>query len=92
MAKQFLHISFIFKDQPYLESLEPVFGKALDWLRYSDTCWIVYTSSDADKWYRRLKPEIGEKDNILIIKADPSERQGYMPKTVWDWFKKPRDD
>ncbi len=90
MSSQFLHISFIFKDGPLVEELEPVFGKAIDWLRYSDTCWVVYTTSDAQRWYDRLKPKIGPRDNVLIMRVDPSERQGRMPKSVWEWFRQER--
>ena len=38
MAKRFLHISFDFADaDPQVEKLQPVFDKAIDWLRlYAD--------------------------------------------------------
>jgi hypothetical protein len=91
MPKQFLHISFVFKKDPLVAELEPVFNKAMDWVRYSDTCWIVYTSSDAERWYKRLKPKIGARDNVLIVRIDPSERNGYMPKSVWKLFRRPTD-
>ena len=48
MAKRFLHISFDFADaDPQVEKLQPVFDKAIDWLRYMPTCWIVWTSTSA---------------------------------------------
>jgi hypothetical protein len=90
MEKQFLHISFIFKEAPNLSLLDAAMNKALDFTRYSETCWIVYTSNDAKRWYKRLKPAIGAKNNVLIVKLDIAERQGYMPSDFWAWLKKPR--
>jgi hypothetical protein len=92
MKPKFFHISFVFKDEPIIEGLEPTFSKAKDWVRYSDTCWIVYTTSDAQRWYNRLKPNIGARDNVLVVRIDPLERQGRMPKFVWEWFRKERPE
>ncbi len=68
MAKHYLHISFGWAGgDPKIGELEPVFGKALDWIRYAPNCWIVWTSSDADKWYSRLMPHLGPKDRMFIV-------------------------
>ena len=47
MAKRFLHISFDFADaDPQVEKLQPVFDKAIDWLRYMPT-WMSRRSNMA---------------------------------------------
>jgi hypothetical protein len=91
MAKQFLHISFKFSDGgPKITELKPVFDKAIDWFRYASNCWIVWTSSPADKWYERLKPHISDADNMFIVGINLSERQGWMSQAFWDWINEDR--
>jgi hypothetical protein len=91
MAKQFLHIAFEFSDlDPKIKKLKPVFDQALDWVRYTPTCWIVWTSSSAEKWYERLRPYIDDDDAMLIVKIDMDERQGWLSKTIWNWMNKKR--
>lgn len=60
---------------------------AVDWYRYSEYCWIVKTTSTASKWNTRLKPFVEPGGNLLIVKLDPSERQGWMAKSFWSWLK-----
>ena len=93
MAKQFLHISFDFADgNPRTKELKPVFDKALDWYRYMPNCWIVWTSSSAQKWYERLRPHISDGDNMFIVRIDLSERQGWISKAVWNWLREERNE
>jgi hypothetical protein len=89
MAKQFLHIAFKFANgDPKTATLRPIFNKAIDWFRYAPNCWIVWTSSSADKWYERLKPHIDDEDSMLIVKIDMTERQGWLNKSLWEWMDK----
>jgi len=85
---QFLHISIDSKGQIGPKSLEGRFNLAVDWIHYLPNCWIVKTTSDAQKWYDRLKPYIGPNSSILICKIDLKERQGWLPKWVWEWIRK----
>jgi hypothetical protein len=89
-VKQFLHIGFAFYGEPKVKELETIFNLALDWLRYAPNCWIVYTSSDAQKWYSRVKPLLSENEFVFIVRIDLQERQGWLPKWAWDWIKKER--
>jgi len=89
---QYLHISFDLKNDPVdLEKLKQRFNLGVDWIHYMPNCWIVKTTSSAQKWYDRLKPYIGN-NNIFICKIDLSERQGWLPKWVWEWIKKHKDN
>lgn len=83
----FLHIGFGFRDPPRPEELEPIFDKARDWIRYAPTCWIVWTSSSPAKWLARLKPVLSPTDHVFIVRIDPSERAGRLPRSMWGWIK-----
>lgn len=90
MASAFFHI-FI-KPRPGVSETKVTkrMNLALDWYKYSDYGWIVYTTSDAAKWQTRLKPLVEPGGNLLIFKLDSSQRQGWMAKSFWEWLKKER--
>lgn len=90
---QFIHIGLNFSGESNRSAeLKPVFDRALDWIRYAPNCWIVWTSSDPEKWYERLKPHLKEGEHIFIVKLDISQRQGWLPKSTWDWINKDRSE
>jgi hypothetical protein len=69
------------------EQLEKVMNNAVDWYRYRDNAYIVYTTSDETKWQERLKPLVDPDGHLLITKLQPSEFNGWMPKKFWEWYK-----
>lgn len=82
----------VFVSAPDLEPDDPElvskFDLAKDWIRYDDCCWLVHSTSDAAKWYARLGDLVkAHKGNVFIIKVDPSDRQGWMPRSVWKWLR-----
>lgn len=87
---QILHVSFAFQGSPNLEALKKAFDLGLDWAHYVPNCWIVKTTSSAEKWYERLKPCMGPNDLLLISRIDLNESQGWLSKWVWDWIAKNR--
>ena len=91
MPGQFLHVSFGWKDAPKIQDLVPVFNKAVDWARYAPNCWILWTTSSAEVWFERLKPHLGPHDHMFICRLDMTDRQGWLPKWVWDWLDKARE-
>ncbi|MGC2411464.1 MAG: hypothetical protein WA459_02060 [Stellaceae bacterium] len=91
MTTRFLHISFSFWDgDNRVSQLKPIFKKALDWCRYAPNCWIVYTSSSAERWYERLRPFISDEDCLFIVEINLDERQGWLSRSTWDWLDKDR--
>lgn len=82
-------LSFV-TERPPEKILERAFDRALDWFKYAPNCWIVWTTSDAEKWYERLRPLIGDADSLFIVALDIEERQGWMPQRFWDWLRKKR--
>jgi len=90
MNGQYLQISFRWSEKPKTAELISVFNTAIDWLRFADNCWIVYTTSTPAKWFERLKPYMTAKDGVLIFKIDISVRHGQSNETVWSWLQKKR--
>lgn len=69
------------------EEVKKKMNLAVDWYKYSEYCWVVKTTSNATKWQTRLKPLVEPKGTLLILKIDPSERQGWIAKGFWEWLK-----
>jgi hypothetical protein len=68
------------------EQVEEKMNLALDWYKYAANSWIVKTTSDAAKWQTRLKPLVEPDGTLLILKIDPSDRQGWIAKGFWEWL------
>jgi hypothetical protein len=70
-----------------VDELEPIFDKALDWIRYAPNCWIVHTSATPQKWLARLKPILAPSDHVLIVEINLANRSGWLPRSLWDWIR-----
>jgi hypothetical protein len=90
MNARFLHIAFDWSGEPKISDIKPAFDHAIDWVRYAPNCWIVWTTSDPERWFERLKPYLDEKDSLFICAIDINIRQGWLSQTIWDWIKKKR--
>lgn len=89
---KYLLVSFVWKGTPKVKELEPIFNQAGNWLRYSNSCWIVWTSTDANGWYLRLAPQITAADRLFVCELNLQNKQGWMDKWIWDWLNQPRLD
>lgn len=69
------------------EQVKEKMDLAVDWYKYSDYCWIVKTTSKAQKWQTRLRPLVDPGGALLIIKLDAADRQGWMAKNLWKWLR-----
>ncbi len=69
------------------EQIKAKMDLALEWYKYSDFNWIVCTTSDAAKWQARLLPFAQPDGILLIMKLDPTSRQGWIAKSFWTWLK-----
>ena len=89
-TKKFLHISV--SGRPDTKQLEEkVFDKALDWVRYTPNCWIVWTSREPDDWFIRLRANVPRLESFFIVEINLENRRGWLPKWVWEWINKKRD-
>ena len=87
----FYHIYLKPKSDVSEEQIEEKMNLALDWYKYAASCWVVKSSSDVAKWQTRLKPLVEPDGSLLILKIDPTERQGWIAKGFWDWYKNARN-
>jgi len=69
-----------------------VLDKAKDWVRYSPNSYILYTTTSVQTWYTRLRRILDEKENIFVVELNIENRQGWLPKSVWEWLRKDRSD
>jgi len=78
------------KDATYTQ-VEKKMNLAIDWYRIKTGLWIVYTTSDEEKWYSRLKPFVDPEGHVFICRLDVSYRQGWMKKSFWKWVRREKD-
>ncbi len=69
-------------------ALEPlVAGTALDWVRYSQFGWLLWTGSSIFEVTERLKAVLDQNDQFLVSafsSVDPPG--GRLPQWIWDWI------
>jgi hypothetical protein len=66
-------------------------SEALDWLRYSWFCYVVWTRSDAETVARKILRIPGlENSNVLIWAVDVTDGFGSLPPAMWEWIKRDR--
>lgn len=89
---RFIHIGFNFTGTPPIQELEQLFNKALDWMHYSEYCWILYTTTEPDVWRDRIRQLGGilPGDSFFICEFNPAFDSGYMFDWAWNWLRKDR--
>lgn len=89
---RFLHVYIVPKPDVSREDIEAKLNKALDWIRYGENAYIVYTNSNAAKWKERLVDFVKPGGNLLIAKLDigypKGFPKGFMSSQVWDWIRR----
>lgn len=84
----FYHIYISPRQGVTLDQIRKTMDLAVDWCRYDDKNWIVYTTSDAKKWYSRLQKHVRPGGEVFICKFDISDYWGSASKILWDWLEK----
>jgi len=94
MEARFIHVGFGISGPLPEEALKKVFNSALDWMKYDDHAWILYTNTDIDTWRDRIRatPGIKEADSffLCVFHVTPKSYSGYMQQFAWDWLIKDR--
>ncbi len=88
---QFLHVFIDPKPEITREQIEARMNLAVDWFRYHRGVYILYTTSEVDKWYSRLEDFVKPNGSLFICKLDITVRNGWMSKTFWEWLTKTRE-
>ena len=86
---RFLHI-YIKPNTSNKEELEKKLSLAIDWYRYDTGLYVVYTTSEVEKWQERLLTFVKDDGKLFICELQITNRNGWMNKDFWEWIKKPR--
>jgi hypothetical protein len=87
---KFLHVAFNWSGAPKMKELEPTFNEFADWMRYAPNCWIVWTGLTPTEVHNELVNSITVGDRLFICEINLSDRQGWMDKWAWEWFRRTR--
>ncbi len=68
------------------DQIKKEMDKALDWFQISKNNWIVYSSSDIEKWMQRLSKYVQKDGSLFISKLDLSDNNGWMSVDFWEWL------
>ncbi len=93
MAKATFYIVYIDrkKDVTY-DQVKKKMDLSVDWYRIRENLWVLYTTSDEEKWYERLSPFVKKDGNLFICKLDVNRRQGWMDNGFWKWLRREKED
>lgn len=83
---ELLHIFIAPKAGVTRQQVEEKLNLAIDWFRYTEGCYFVYTSKDIKTWDDRLSELVRPTGYVLIMEIDPYEYKGFMPKNLWPWL------
>ena len=73
----------------YIALYEAIKSLSNDWQHPLTSTWFVsnVNVSSANDIFERLKPLIDNNDNLFIINMKNAvDRQGWMPKSFWQWI------
>lgn len=52
-----------------------------------ESTWFVKSSLSATNLSTKLRSVIDENDSLFVVKISKQDRQGWLPKTAWEWLK-----
>jgi hypothetical protein len=92
VTPRFIHIGFNFTGEPPLKALAETFNRALDWMRYSQNCWIIYSNTELETWRDRIRqtPGVLPGDSFFLSEFNSQAYTGYQYDWVWQWLHKAR--
>lgn len=55
-----------------------------------ESVWVVSNEGNAEEIYGKIRPYIDNNDFLFVVRLEESDRQGWLPKSFWEWFSKKR--
>lgn len=88
MSHQMFHINFMFPGVPKVLDLEPHFNGLGDWVRYSQTGWLLWTDKSARDLLHVLS-EVIDPPDMLVISLMPQDGgfAAVLQPWMWNWIK-----
>ena len=77
----FLQVYVVPNEHVSRKDIESVLSKAKDWFRYGPANYIIHTNVDGQVWKTSLISLVKPEGNLLILKLEIKERQGFMRKS-----------
>jgi hypothetical protein len=62
----------------------------LDWIRYDENCYVVYSNSTIRQLNMRFRPLVEPDGRLFICELNIENRNGWMAKSFWSWIRKER--
>lgn len=94
---RFLHIGIAFRYlPPPLEQVQAldqaIASESFDWMRYSYSCYVVWSSSDTETICRKILRVSGMKESssVFICEIDINSVFAFLQQWAWEWLKKDR--
>jgi hypothetical protein len=88
MSAQFLHLYVNLQQGKTRGELEVKLDKALDWFRYHEGLYVLYTTTDSETWKERLLELVKPDGSLFICPLDIQGYKGWMTKDFWEWIRK----
>lgn len=71
------------------ESLYKAIQNCGEYFHALESTWFVRSDFTANEIYERLKDYKDNNDHIVISEVQPSNQQGWMMRTFWEWINDP---
>jgi hypothetical protein len=72
------------------EALRARMDLCLDWFKYGENLWIVYSTVSPIVLEARLNPYVRPSGRLLICEIRKETLRGWMDQSFWDWTKEIR--
>jgi len=61
-------------------------GNSLNWMHYIEQSCLVTSPLDQDSMTKQLVQHIETTDSLIVVKLEPHQFNGWLPKSAWDWM------
>lgn len=89
---KFYHVYLKPKSDVEISKIERKMNLALDWFKYDNNNWVVYSNAGIAKLITRYKPLVEPDGRLFICELVKSSRNGWMDKDFWEWLDNPRNN
>lgn len=69
-----------------IADVQAALGNNVPWYRIANNVWIVHTNLGSAWLYNLLAPLAHPTGSLLISHLDPTDKQGWMNQSVWNWI------
>jgi hypothetical protein len=59
-----------------------------EWLRFNKDTYFFVSYIGLPTWQTIIRPALHANDTFLFVRIDPTDRLGWVPQVVVDWFRK----